>query len=189
MQYAILNEDGTYKTKVATTGKIQWDENNFCTAEALFKDGKAEQFNVVEFHETEPPTIDPMVESVLFDGGEYVDGKWQYKWKIEPHTQEQIDYLANEVIIKKKAEILDIVSKNLDIFAQTRNYDSIVSACTYVTSSVQKFAEEGSYCVELRSATYLKVQEIFAQIDSEERQLPSGYDEIRSELPVMQWPN
>ena len=71
MEYAILNEDGTYKTKVTTTGKLQWDENTFCSAEALFTDGKAEQFNVVEFYETEPPIIDPMVEEVLFDGGKY----------------------------------------------------------------------------------------------------------------------
>lgn len=189
MQYAILNEDGTFKTRVTTTGKIQWDENNFCTAESLFKDGKAEQFNVVELHETEPPAIDPMVEEAVLDGGEFVNGRWQYKWKIEPYTQEQIAYLANEVIIKRKAKIVDMVSKNLDIFAQTRDYDSIIAACTYTTSSVQKFAEDGAYCVQVRDATWAKVYEIFSQIDSGERQLPSGYDEIKNELPVMQWPN
>lgn len=189
MQYAQLNEDGTYKTKVLTTGKIQWDENNFCSAEALLKDGKAEQFNVVEFHETEPPTIDPMVEEAIFDGGEYVDGRWQYKWRVERYTDEQIAYSTNEVIIKRKAKIVDMVSKNLDVFAQTKNYDSIVSACTYSTSSVQKFAEDGAYCIELRSATWAKVYEIFGEIDSGVRQLPSGYDEIKGELPVMQWPS
>lgn len=189
MQYAILNEDGTYKTKIVTTGKIQWDENNFCTAAAIVKDGKAEQFNVVEFHETEPPTIDPMVEEVLFDGGEYVNERWQYKWKIEPYTEQQIATLAREKTLKQKSSLLDAVENRLTKFAQTRNYDSIMSACTYATSSVQKYAEEGAYCLQAREATWAKIYEILAEIDAGTRQMPDSILDIREELPALTWPN
>ena len=189
MEYAILNEDGTYKTKVTTTGKLHWDENTFCSAEALFTDGKAEQFNVVEFYETEPPIIDPMVEEVLFDGGEYVDGRWQYKWKIQPYTEERIAYLAAEEKRKQIAKLIDAVDFSLNAFARTRNYDSISSACTYVTSSVQKYAEEAAYCVELKSETWVKLYEIIAEINSGVRAVPSSISEIVNELPTPTWPN
>lgn len=90
MQYAQLNEDGTYSHQITTSGNVLWDENNFCPAAALIKDGKAEQFRVVELHEVDPPEIDPMTQSVIRDGGEYVDGRWQYNWRVDDLSPEQI---------------------------------------------------------------------------------------------------
>lgn len=90
MQYAQLNEDGTYSHQITTSGNVLWDENNFCPAAALIKDGKADQFRVVELHEVDPPEIDPMTQSVTRDGGEYVDGRWQYNWRVDDLSPEQI---------------------------------------------------------------------------------------------------
>jgi hypothetical protein len=90
MQHAQLNEDGSYGHQITTSGNVLWDENNFCSAAALIKDGKAEQFRVVELHDIDPPTIDPMTQTVTRDGGEFVDGKWQYKWRVDELTSEQI---------------------------------------------------------------------------------------------------
>lgn len=46
------------------------------------------------------------------------------------------------------------IQERLDAFAQTRAYDGILSACSYVASSVPKFAAEGAYCVAARDATW-----------------------------------
>jgi len=90
MQYAQLNEDGTYSHQITTSGSVLWDENNFCSAAALINDSKAEQFRVVELHDIDPPAIDPMTQTVTRDGGEFVEGKWQYKWRVDDLTAEQI---------------------------------------------------------------------------------------------------
>lgn len=95
MQYAQLNEDGTYSHQLPATGNVLWDENNFCSAEALIRDGKAEQFRVVELHETEPPEIDPLTQRVTRDGGEFVGGIWQYKWRVENKTPEELEAELN----------------------------------------------------------------------------------------------
>lgn len=82
MEYAQLNEDGSYSHQITTHGNVEWDENNFCTAEALVKDGKAEQFRVVPLTETVAPAVDSLTQTVQRDGGEFVDGAWQYKWTV-----------------------------------------------------------------------------------------------------------
>jgi hypothetical protein len=90
MQYAQLNENGTYEYQITSIDNIEWDANNFCTAAALVRDGKAEQFRIVELHETAAPEIDPITEAVIRDGGEFVEVRWQYKWRIDALTAEQI---------------------------------------------------------------------------------------------------
>lgn len=80
------------------------------------------------------------------------------------------------------------VQEHLDTFARTRNYDNILSACTYATSTVPKFAAEGQYAVSARDATWAKCYEIMAQVEAGERPMPT-LDELVAELPVLQWPN
>jgi len=55
--------------------------------------------------------------------------------------------LAQEQVI---AQYTAAVQSHLDAFAQTRNYDGILSAATYATSTVPKFQVEGQYAVEAR---------------------------------------
>jgi hypothetical protein len=90
MKYAQLNEDNSYNHQITTGGDVAWDENNYCTAEALVKDGKASQFRVVELHEIDPPSFDTLTQIAVRDGGELVDGQWQYKWRVDDLTPEQI---------------------------------------------------------------------------------------------------
>lgn len=42
-----------------------------------------------------------------------------------------------------QAQVVQSTQQRLDDFARTRNYDGILSACTYATSTVPKFAAEG----------------------------------------------
>lgn len=79
------------------------------------------------------------------------------------------------------------VQQHLDTFAQTRNYDGILSAATYATSQVPKFAAEGQYAVEARDATWAKCYEIMAAVEAGSRPMPT-LDELLSELPKLVWP-
>jgi hypothetical protein len=86
------------------------------------------------------------------------------------------------------AEYTNAVQKRLDDFARTRNYDGILSACTYATSTVPKFKAEGQYAVEARDATWAKCYEVLAAVESGSRPMPT-LDELLAELPVLSWPN
>ena len=94
----------------------------------------------------------------------------------EPQTPEQIiaQYTAG-------------VQQHLDAFARTRNYDGILSAATYATSTVPKFAAEGQYAVETRDATWAKSYEVMAEVEAGTRPMPT-LEELIAELPALVWP-
>ena len=80
-----------------------------------------------------------------------------------------------------------LIQKRLDDFAKTRNYDNILSACTYATSTVPKFQAEAQYCVDARDATWNTCYEILAEVQAQTRPMPT-FEEIEAELPVLAWP-
>lgn len=91
MEYAQLNQSLTEAIQVTTHGNVEWDADNFCSAEALTRDGKADQFRVVPLTVTEPPSYDPLAQSVIRDGCELVDGAWRHKWRVDALSAEQIE--------------------------------------------------------------------------------------------------
>lgn len=110
-------------------------------------------------------------------------------------VREVVPWSAEEIAEHKAAEaqrirseIMDGVQRYLDDFAQTKTYDGILSACTYATSSVPKFAAEGQYCVGARDACWAAVASIEAEVMAGNRPAPSGFEDIRAELPALSWP-
>lgn len=87
-----------------------------------------------------------------------------------------------------RLEIMDGVQRYLDDFARTKTYDSMLSACTYATSTVPQFAKEGQYCVEKRDECWATVARIEAEVLAGTRPAPTGFDDIKGELPVLEWP-
>lgn len=84
--------------------------------------------------------------------------------------------------------IVDATQKRLDDFARTRNYDDILSLCTYATSAVPKFKQEGQYGVEARDATWAALYTILAEVEAGTRPVPSGFADIEAILPALAWP-
>jgi len=184
MQYAKLKDDGTYSHQITTSGKVKWDDKNICSAEALFRDGKADQFNVVELYETEPPSFDPATQKVIRHGGEFVEGRWQYRWRIDPLSEEEKSQIKSNNIERLKNR----VQERLDVFAKTRGYTNITTACTYITSSNSVFQSEAQYCVYIRDKTWEKLFEILEEIESGVRENDFTYWKIEELLPDMTWP-
>jgi hypothetical protein len=81
----------------------------------------------------------------------------------------------------------DAVQAHLDAFSQTRNYDGILSAATYATSTMPQFRTEGQYAVEARDATWAKGYEILGEVLSGQRPMPT-IEEVIAELPPLKWP-
>lgn len=130
------------------------------------------------------PSYDGLTESVEQSNPVKVGGQWTQTWVVRPAT-------AQEIADRTQALQNDVVAQTqnrLDAFAQTRNYDGILSLCTYATSPTQKFSEEGQYGVTSRDATWSKLYEILAEVQAGTRPMPSGYADIESELPPLVWP-
>jgi hypothetical protein len=86
------------------------------------------------------------------------------------------------------AEIMACTQERLDSFARTQGYNSILSACTYATSTVPQFKSDGQYCVNARDQTWGKLYDLMAQVKAGKRPMPSGYAAIEAELPPLKWP-
>lgn len=95
----------------------------------------------------------------------------------EPLTPEQL-----------QAMVVQATQARLDDFARTRNYDGILSACTYATSSVPKFAEEGQYAVQVRDATWAALYALLAEVQAGTRPAPASFADVQPLLPALEWP-
>lgn len=93
-----------------------------------------------------------------------------------------------EVAAQLQADVVWRTQQRLDDFARTRNYDGILSLCTYATSSVPQFAAEGQYGVAARDATWAKLYQILGEVQAGTRPMPSGFADIEPSLPVLEWP-
>lgn len=87
-----------------------------------------------------------------------------------------------------QAEVVEATQARLDAFARTRNYDGILSLCTYATSPTAKFAAEGQYGVEARDATWAKLYEMLDEVQDGMRPMPTGFADVEPELPALAWP-
>ena len=85
------------------------------------------------------------------------------------------------------AEYTSSVQNHLDTEAKTRNYDGILSACTYAGSSVPKFAAEGQACVLWRDSVWASCYAILEEVQAGQRQPPT-VPELLALLPVIAWP-
>lgn len=85
------------------------------------------------------------------------------------------------------ATFIVLIQKKLDTFAKTKGYDSILSACTYATSTVPKFAAEGQAAVNIRDTTWACCYDILEAVQAGTRPMPT-FTDIEAELPAMTWP-
>lgn len=91
-----------------------------------------------------------------------------------------------EIFAKAQAELTDSIQRHLDATAQTRNYDGILSLCTYVTSTDPLFAAEGQAGVVWRDACWRKGYEIMAAVLAGNRPIPTE-SELLAEMPEIGW--
>ncbi len=110
--------------------------------------------------------------------------RWEQSWLVRDKTVEE---MAAEAAALQQS-IVAATQARLDDFARTRNYDGILSACTYATSSVPKFRTEGQYCVDARDNTWATLYQLLAEVEAGTRPVPSGYAEIEPLLPELTWP-
>lgn len=94
---------------------------------------------------------------------------------------------AKDAASATQKRLTDAIQAHLDTTARTRNYDGILSLCTYATSANTKFAGEGQAGVTWRDAVWAKGYELLAEVNAGTRAVPTEA-ELIGLLPAMQWP-
>ena len=142
-------------------------------------------FNVFPVTEVDA-AYNPETQLATQNGCEYNASlsRWETSWTVRDLTAQEL--LAKAVEVQN--QIVTQVQARLDAFARTRNYDGILSACSYATSAVPMFQAEGLYCVGVRDATWATCYDILGDVQAGTRPMPSGYSDIESELPALVWP-
>ena len=91
--------------------------------------------------------------------------------------------------VSLQGQVMTDTQRRLDDFARTRNYDSILSATTYATSTIPRFAAEGQYSVALRDTTWAAMYAIMDEVNAGSRPMPTSLDEVAMLLPEPKWPS
>ena len=163
-----------------------WDANNFCSAEALTRDGKAEQFRVVPLLATEPPSFDPITQTCIRDGCKQVAGQWQYNWRIDDLSSEQNEANQSSYIANLLATYVNALTNHLDSIAQSRNYDNRIT-CSVRAAYPGPYQAEGiafgSWMDTVNQLGYQMVADYQAGLIP----LPT-VEEMIASLPAMVWP-
>lgn len=82
--------------------------------------------------------------------------------------------------------LTDGVQNYMDTTAQTRGYDNIHTACSYVNSTDEIFKAEGTACLAWRDSVWRTCYNILDEVKSGARPIPS-LEEVIAELPVLVW--
>ena len=160
--------------------KAQYPEVSF---PVILTDEALQPFNHAVL-QSKPQPIPASQEKVVPGPIQEIDGQFFQTWELQPLSPAELQEQLNNL----KQEIVQSTQQKLDDFANTRNYDSILSACTYATSSIPKFAAEGQYCVEARDATWATLYSILADVESGNRPIPSSFQDVELDLPALSWP-
>lgn len=181
-----LNEQGLFDHDLPP-GNYEFSGDVFQPAHTLTPE-QAEQFRVYPLTPTEAPTYDPVTHGVRAAVPVKVGNDWHQQWEVFPLPAE--DVVANQAAAAQALQqsIVDATQQRLDAFARTRNYDGILSACTYATSAVPKFAAEGQHAVNARDATWATLYQILAEVQAGTRPAPTGFADVEPDLPTLEWP-
>lgn len=186
-----------------------WHLVDFVTSTQIFNTVSGEVFEPVlgkslsDLGTDKPKPVQAEHEVVYFENGDWVvrlDWRGHEYW-----LDDGSHHVITEIGIEPPANALDAmpvipptvdqmvdsfkaaIQANLDAFAQQRGYDGILSACTYVSSTVTKFRQEGQRCVDLRDQTWAACYVLLDEVMQGSKPMPASIDDVRNLLPALTW--
>ncbi len=142
------------------------------------------RWGVYPVEESEPTDCNPLTHRVEEGMPFEEDGKWRRSWAIYIMSAQERAEAAAHLAEKLGSQL----GRVLNEFAKTRGYDSMLSACTYAASAVDRFKREGQYCLGVRDAAWAALEQIMADAVAGKRRPPTDLQQIVGELPKLAWP-
>ena len=99
-------------------------------------------------------------------------------------SSEEFESIPNQEEIKKY--LIDGVQNYMDRIAQTRGYDSILSACSYINTGVDRFDIEGEQARKWRSQVWAYCYEYLDEVLAGKREIPT-LESLIQEIPKINW--
>lgn len=84
------------------------------------------------------------------------------------------------------AALTAAVQRQLDQVAQSRNYDGILSMCSYANSAIASFAAEAQAGIAWRDAVWSFCYQVLAEVQAGSRSEPT-VEQLVAELPAIDW--
>lgn len=141
-------------------------------------------YNVYLVTPTPQPEHNPIFQGVREAAPTLVNGEWVQVWEVYAFDQARVA----ENLENLKASIAAQTQERLDAFARTRNYEGILSLCSYLNSTSPRYAAEAAYGVQARDATWDALYALLAEVEAGARPIPSGFEDIEPDLPPLIWP-
>ena len=142
-----------------------------------------------EVVETDKPVYDPLREILMWNiERTRITGEDVYRrvWSVHQLPQSEINERLKEQSEIIKQAFVNKVQSRLDAAAQSLGYDHIISAATYSTSAVSKFANEAAALIALRDDSWQFMYSLLEEVSAGQRPLPSSFDEIEPDLPRLE---
>ena len=118
------------------------------------------------------------------------DGNREYEliklWIAEGNTPEP-EFTEAEIVEQNKQMSITAVQTMLDNAAKAKNYDSILSACSYAAYPNQ-FQAEGQEFLVKRSAVWAKCYEILGEVEAGTRPVPTVSELLAEIAATVQTP-
>ena len=127
------------------------------------------------------PTCPPA--SKIIDAGvSLINTEWVAQYEIVPYSFEETSIFQEQL----KRHLILSVQKHLDTTAQTRNYDGILSMCSYANSTNPQFLKEAQAGILWRDLVWAYCYNALEEVEANRRTIPT-VDELLAELPVINW--
>lgn len=141
------------------------------------------EWGIYEVYLTSPPNGGFTHKAIEVDPV-YTDGQWVQTWELIPLSQVEAEVAVGNF----QTYIVNSTQERLDTFAKTRGYDGILSACTYASSTIPKFAGEGQCCVNIRDATWAALYQLMNDVQTAVKPAPASWADVEAVLPALVWP-
>lgn len=89
MKYIQTNQQNEFVRHLSNAVQY-WDDNNYCTPEALIKDGKAEQFSIFPCYSSAKPEYDEITQGIRDVSPKFINGLWTEAWEVYDLSPEEI---------------------------------------------------------------------------------------------------
>lgn len=146
------------------------------------------EFGYETFDETPCPVRNEITQDIIEVLPIKINNRWTQQWALTNLDMAIIIEKQTKIITDLASQCVAKIQQRLDEFARTRNYDGILSACTYANSKIPTFAAEGQFCTDLRDSTWAAMYQMYGEVQAGLRVPPTTYEEVEALLPEVAWP-